>query len=208
MNELLQNIWAGITGASVLEQVATVLGFAGVGLMIRQNLWTFPVGLVQVSIFGWVCFEGRLYSETVLQVMFFGALVYGWVNWTRGHTREKPLPVRWLSARARATWITGTLLLWLGWSTLMHRYTDADLAYADGFVFAVSVASQWLQARKALDNWIGWILANAVAIVVFWLKEYHWFTVLYAGFGVMAVLGFRSWRQSMQGESDGTEAFQ
>ena len=199
VNEFLQNILAGITGATPAEQVATVLGLAGVWLMIRQNVWTFPVGLVQVSIFGWVCFGGRLYSETALQVLFFAALSYGWVHWTRGHNRENPLPVSWLTLRTRTWWIAGTLLLWLGWGTLMDRYAHAALAYADGFVFAVSVASQWLQARKALDNWIGWMIANAAGIGVFWVKGYYWFAVLYAVFGLMAVAGFRTWRQSLRG---------
>jgi nicotinamide mononucleotide transporter len=199
MNEILQSIWSGFTGASALEQIATVLGFAGVWLMIRQIVWAFPIGLVQVALFGWVCFAGRLYSETALQVMFFVALAYGWVHWTRGHDRAHPLPVTWLTPRARTWWIAGTLLLWFGWGTVMHRYTNADLAYADGFVFAVSVASQWLQARKVLENWIGWMIANAVAIGVFWVKGYYWFTVLYAVFGLMAVAGFRAWRRSLGG---------
>jgi nicotinamide mononucleotide transporter len=198
MSEIWSGIWVGIVGASAWEQVATALGLAGVWLMIRQQVWTFPVGLVQVSIFGWVCFEGRLYSETALQVMFFAALVYGWVHWTRGHDRTHPLPVTWLTARARAGWIAGTVLLWLGWGTVMHRYTNADLAYADGLVFAVSVSAQWLQARKALDNWIGWMVANAVAVGVFWTKGYYWFAVLYGIFGLMAVAGFRAWQRTMQ----------
>lgn len=197
MSEILHGIWAGITGASALEQVATVLGLLGVALMIRQNVWTFPVGLVQVAIFGWVCFEGRLYSETALQVMFFAALAYGWVHWTRGRDAAHPLQVTWLSSRARVAWGAGTLALWLGWGALMHR-VGADLAYADAFVFAVSVASQWLQARKQLENWIGWMVANAVAIGVFWTKGYYWFAVLYAVFGLMAVAGFRAWRRTMR----------
>ncbi|MEY3774418.1 MAG: hypothetical protein RLZZ129_1198 [Verrucomicrobiota bacterium] len=197
MSEILHGIWAGITGASVWEQVATGLGLLGVTLMIRQNVWTFPVGLVQVAIFGWVCFEGRLYSEIALQVMFFAALAYGWVHWTRGRDAAHPLPVTWLTSRARVAWGAGTLALWLGWGTLMHR-VGADLAYADAFVFAVSVASQWLQARKQLENWIGWMVANAVAIGVFWTKGYYWFAVLYAVFGLMAVAGFRAWRRTMR----------
>lgn len=197
MSEIFQGIWVGIIGASALEQVATGLGLLGVGLMIRQNVWAFPVGLVQVSIFGWVCFEGRLYSETALQVMFFSALAHGWVHWTRGRDAAHPLPVTRLSSGARVAWGVGTLALWLTWGSVMQR-VGADLAYADAFVFAVSVAAQWLQARKHLENWIGWMVANAVAIGVFWTKGYYWFAVLYAVFGLMAVVGFRAWRRSME----------
>lgn len=196
-----------MTGTSELEQIATVLGVAGVWLMMRQNVWTFPVSLVQVVIFGYVCFEGRLYSETVLQILFFAALAYGWVHWTRGHTADNPLPVRWLSRRGRYGWIAAVLVLWVAWGAIMSR-VGAALAYADAFVFATSVASQWLQARKAIDNWLGWVIANTAGIAVFWRKEYYWFAALYFIFWLMAWGGFTAWRRSMaaSGTSGATAA--
>ena len=75
MNEVVRQIIAGATEASRLEQVATVLGVVFVWLAMRESLWNFPVGLVQAAIFGWVCFEGKLYSETVLQILFVAAMV-------------------------------------------------------------------------------------------------------------------------------------
>lgn len=185
-----------MAGASWLEQIATILGVAGVWLMMRQNIRTFPVSLVQVAIFGYVCFEGRLYSETVLQGMFFVALVYGWVHWTRGHSRENPLPVVWLAHRARLFWMVTVVAVWAVWGAVMFRL-GAALAYADAFVFATSVVSQWLQARKALDNWLGWVVANTVAVIVFWLKQYYWFAALYLLFWFMAWGGFFAWRRTM-----------
>jgi nicotinamide mononucleotide transporter len=194
----LDQIWQGAIGASAPEQIATALGVTGVWLAIRESLWNFPVGLAQVTIFGWVCFHGKLYSEVVLQALFFIALIYGWINWSRGaRDAGRKLPVRRLSARELTAWTVGTLAAWLAWSTAMARFTDAALPYADGFVFAVSVTSQWLQARKALENWLGWLVANTAAIGVFWVKGYHWFAALYFLFGLMAWGGWRAWRRSL-----------
>jgi nicotinamide mononucleotide transporter len=191
---ILESIWQGMIGASVLEQVGTVLGIIGVALMIRRKIWAFPVGLIQVSIFGWVCFHGKLYSETVLQGLFFAALAYGWWHWTHADgVARKELPIQNLSVRATMAWTAATLVLWLAWGTAMHRLTDAALPYWDAFVFAFSVVSQWLQARKALANWVGWLIANTVAIGVFWTKEYYWFAVLYAIFWFMALEGLMAW---------------
>ncbi len=199
MSPILESIWQGMIGASVLEQIGTVLGIIGVGLMIRRNLWAFPIGLIQVSIFGWVCFHGRLYSETVLQSVFFVALAYGWWHWTHADGREvKKLPIQNLSPKATMAWIAATLVLWAAWGTAMHRFTDAALPYWDAFVFAASVVSQWLQARKVLVNWLGWLIANTVAIGVFWVKEYYWFAVLYAIFWFMALGGLKAWAKAFK----------
>lgn len=203
------SIWsqvvAGALGASPAEQFATVLGVVGVWLMMKRSLWAFPAGLVQVAIFGWVCFHGGLYSETALQVMFFCALAYGWWHWTRGRSdTTTELPITRLGGRERLAWAAGVLMLWLVWGAIMRRL-GAAMAWADAFVFAVSVASQVLQARKVLDNWPGWLLANVVAIVVFWIKEYYWFAVLYGIFAVMACGGWREWRRAMAGDAPAAE---
>jgi nicotinamide mononucleotide transporter len=203
MQLILKQILDGAVGATWPEQIATVLGLIGVWLALRESLWNFPVGLVQVAIFGWVCFRGRLYSDAVLQVVFGLALAYGWQHWLRGAEVDRPMPIQRLSRQASIGWIGGCLALWIVWGTGMHRYTDAVLPYGDGFVFASSVASQWLQARKALENWIGWIIANTVAIAVFWIKEFYWFSVLYFVFWLMAWWGLHTWWRSWKAENEG-----
>ncbi len=181
---------------SIWEIIGAVLGVIGVWLMIRRNLWAFPVGLVQVSIFGWVCFQQKLYSETALQVMFFAALAHGWWHWTHPGRGRPELPVTRLGGRVRLAWGAGVLVLWLGWGAVMHRF-GAALAYGDAFVFAVSAASQLLQARKHIENWPGWLAANTAAIGVFAVKELYLFAGLYGIFWLMALWGWREWRRTM-----------
>ena len=36
------------------EALATLLGLVGVGLMVRQHVWAWPVGIVQVTLSAWV----------------------------------------------------------------------------------------------------------------------------------------------------------
>jgi nicotinamide mononucleotide transporter len=193
-----QGVREGLLGAAWIEQLATVLGVTGVWLMMRQIIWAFPVGMVQVSLFAWVCWHGRLYSEVVLQGVFLAVLLYGWIHWARGGSADQPLPVTTLSSRGRVGCAGAVILLWLGWGTLMHRYTDAAFAYADALVLASSVVAQVLQARKKLENWLGWVLANTVAVGVFWLKGWYWFTLLYAIFWLMAWGGWAEWRRSLR----------
>lgn len=185
---------------SPLELIATILGLLGVGLMVRRRLWAFPVGLVQVALFGWVCFQAKLYSETALQGLFFVALAHGWWHWTHPAAGRPERPVTRLSGPARLGWGAATVVVWLGWGALMAR-TDAALPFADAFVFAVSAASQWLQARKHVENWPGWIAANVVGIGVFVAKDLPLFAGLYAVFLVLAIWGWRDWSRAARAEA-------
>ena len=184
---------------SLWEIVGTVLGIVGVWLMIRQNVWGWPVGLVQVAAYAWVFFGAKLYSDAILQVCFFVIQAYGWWHWLCGSRNETPLPVTRLNSVAIAAWIAIGALLSAGWGTLMHRTTDAALPYWDAFILVFSLIAQWLQARKILDNWVGWLVVNTVAIGVYWAKDLRLTSGLYLVFWGMALWGWCEWRASMKG---------
>src|SRR5665213_1928498 len=138
------------------EIIGTVLGVIGVWLMIRQNIWGWPVGLVQVAVYGWVFFDAKLYSDAILQVAFFLIQAYGWWHWLRGAALRQgsggqapaALPVTRLTVPALTAWIAMGAMLSAGWGLFMHHHTDAALPWWDAFILVFSLISQWLQARK------------------------------------------------------------
>ena len=199
---------------SIWEIIGTVLGVIGVWLMIRQNIIAWSVGLVQVAVYAWVFFDARLYSDAILQVAFFLIQAYGWWHWWRGNGaratspatnpragagRAPPtLPVTKLGLSASAGAMVAGAVLTAGWGTLMHRTTDAALPYWDAFILLFSLIAQWLQARKKLECWPGWLLVNTVAIGVYWVKDLRLTAGLYAIFWLMALWGWREWHRSMK----------
>jgi nicotinamide mononucleotide transporter len=194
------------------EIIGTLLGVLGVTLMIRQNVWGWPVGLVQVAVYGWVFYGAKLYSDVILQGFFFVIQGYGWWHWLRanrmrvipptsaergGVAAPPGLPVTRLSAGALIGWIALGTAATAGWGTYMRRTTDAALPHWDAFILVFSLIAQWLQARKKLENWAGWLVVNTVAIGVYWVKELHLTAGLYVIFWVMALWGWREWRRTM-----------
>ncbi|HVT72612.1 MAG TPA: nicotinamide riboside transporter PnuC [Lacunisphaera sp.] len=184
---------------SAWEIIGTVLGVIGVWLMIRQDIWGWPVGLAQVAVYGWVFFDAKLYSDAILQAFFFAIQAYGWWHWLRSPHRatHSELPVTRLSAGAAAWWVAGGMMAAAGWGTFMHRTTDAALPYWDAFILVFSLIAQWLQARKKLENWTGWLGVNTVAIGVYWAKDLRLTSGLYLVFWAMAAWGWRAWRRTM-----------
>lgn len=190
---------------STPEIIGTVLGVVGVALMIRQNVWGWPVGIVQVAISAWVFFEARLYSDVILQGFFVVIQTYGWWHWRHGDDGTRvELPVTRLPRRACAGWLVTGAVLTAAWGELMRRTTDAALPHWDAFILVFSVIAQWLQARKRLENWAGWMVVNVVAVGVYWAKDLRLFAGLYAGFLALAVAGHVAWRRSLRAaEADG-----
>lgn len=186
---------------SPAEITGTVLGVIGVALMIRQNIWGWPVGLVQVAVYAWVFYGAKLYSDAILQGFFFMIQGYGWWHWaqakTNGLSGRLALPVTRLGAAAIAGWIGIGAVATAGWGTFMQRSTDAALPHWDAFILVFSLIAQWLQARKKLECWAGWLVVNTVAIGLFWVRGLQLTAGLYVIFWVMALWGWREWRRTM-----------
>ncbi len=184
---------------SFWEIIGAVLGVLGVWLMIRQNIWGWPVGLVQVAVYAWVFHGAKLYSDAILQVFFFGIQAYGWWHWLRNkHTAaHSNLPVTRLAPVAIAAWVAVGAGATAGWGIYMQRTTDAASPHWDAFILVFSLIAQWLQARKKLECWAGWLVVNTVAIGLFWVRGLHLTAGLYAVFWLMALWGWREWRKSL-----------
>ena len=197
MNGVWTEIWTGLTTASPLDQVNLVLGLVGVWLMIRRHLAAFPVGLAAVTVQGILFFRARYYADATLQVFFFVALAYGWVHWARGGSGTGELAVTRISRRGLFAVIglagVGTLV----WALVARRYTDSVMPFRDAFIAAVSVAAQVLQARKQIENWPFWVVANLVAVASYWAGGLPYTAFLYAIYLGLAVGGWASWQRAL-----------
>jgi nicotinamide mononucleotide transporter len=181
---------------SLPEIIGTALGVLGVWLMIRRNVWGWPVGIVQVAIYAWIFYDAKLYSDAILQIFFFALQIYGWWFWIRGGAQRHEPPVTRLRRAAVVGWIAAGLVLTAvhGWA--MARFTAAALPWWDAFILVFSLIAQWLQARKHLECWAAWMLVNAVAIGVYWAKDLRLTAGLYVVFFGMAVAGHIAWRRA------------
>lgn len=188
------------------EAVAVVFGAAAVALTIRQSLWCWPLGLVQVALYVYVFYQARLYSDMVLHVIYVVLQVYGWYRWRSGE-RGSALPVSYLSLTERAGWSMAIALAASVWGEAMLRYTDAAAPRADAFIAAASLAAQYLLAIKKLENWIVWIVVDVVAIAVYWSRDLRLTSGLYGVFLGLCVLGLVEWRKAYErGRSGGAVA--
>jgi nicotinamide mononucleotide transporter len=184
-----------MTPIEVLAVVATLLS---VWLSVRRNILTWPTGIVGVSAYFVVFLRTRLYADMGLQVLFFVQCCYGWWAWRRSQQRAEP-PIRKLSSRGRAAVIAGVATLSWIVGTLLARYTDASGPYADATASVLSITANQLLARRLLENWVLWIVADALYVGIFLWKGLHLSAGLYALFLGMVIVGLRRWTREYRG---------
>lgn len=180
-----------------IELVAVVLGLISVWLVTRQNVICYPLGIISVFIYIFIFYEVKLYADMGLQVFFVVLQAYGWYEWLYGGVNKTELSVR----RASSTTRTILLLFTASGSAvlgyLLHRYTDAAVPFVDSALTVMSMAGQWLVARKYIENWNVWMVVNIGSIAMYGYKELYFTMALYAVYFGLAIVGYRAWKKEL-----------
>lgn len=181
--------------ASWLEAASFVTGAVCVWLTVRENIWNFPIGLLNVITFSVVFFRAGLFADAGLQVVYFILGCIGWYMWLFGGARHTKLKI----ARASQTEISiiavFVVAMTIGlWKLLSH--VGGSASFWDALTTTLSLASQWLLNRKRLESWIGWIVVDVIYVPLYLYKSLYLTAVLYAVFLCMAVIGLRHWHAS------------
>lgn len=181
--------------ASWLEGVSFVTGAICVWLTVKENVWNFPIGLLNVATFVVVFWRAELYGDAGLQVVYFVLGLIGWYLWLFGGERRTALKVE----RAAATELVVVSLACFAsafalWWVLYHH--TGGVAIWDAITTAISLGAQWLLNRKKLESWIAWIVVDVIYVPLYLYKGLYLTAILYAVFLCMAVMGFMHWRRT------------
>lgn len=183
---------------SFLEIAAVVFSALGVWLTARRNPLCWPVGLVSVALYGWIFFGYKLYSDMLLQGVFAALQLYGWQRWWSGARDEGGVVVEHLPLQRQ---LAGLAIGALGGVLLgyaMLSYTDASFPWLDAALAGFSLVAQVWMARKYVACWWLWIVVDVVYVGMYLAKDLYLTAGLYAGFVVLAALGWRSWQQAVR----------
>ena len=179
---------------------AEIFGFALSLWMVvcnmRVSTLAWPLAIVASLLYFLLFWNGKLYGEAGLQLLFAALALWGWWQWLRGTTNTGvPLPVRHLLPRQRLWAAAATLAAWPLLGLLLKHGTDSDVPFLDALPTAASVTGQVLLGRKFVDNWAVWLAVNIVSVALFAYKGLWLTVVLYGVFAVLSVVGWQAWQR-------------
>lgn len=187
-----------ITLPFALEVTAAIAGFICVFLQTRENVWAWPAGILSVALYAYIFRESSLYSDMILNSIFVILNIYGWWNWLKEGPNKQTVQVTQLTKNGILTWllviVSGTAI----WGYIMDTRTDAAFAYGDAFTTVASLVAQYLLARKVLENWSIWIIANIVSIYIYTQKGLYPTTILFICYLGLSTLGYFTWKRTLK----------
>ena len=181
---------------SLIEWVAVSFGLACVWCYIRENVWSWPTGLIQTILYVWIFYQAKLYSDVLLQFVNIVLVIYGWYYWVHAGPKKEDLPVARIKPRLAAIWLSVICVGTAALGYFMANHTDASYPYWDAAIAMMSLVAQYLLAKKVLECWLIWIVVDVIAIGVYFAKDLHLTSALYLVFLIMATTGFFAWAKT------------
>lgn len=181
---------------TLLEGAAFVTGVTNVWLAARQNVWNWPIGIVNVALYAVLFWQSRLYADAGLQVVYLVLAGYGWWAWLYGGAAHTPLRVQRASRGVLAVAAAAGGIFAFGAGFALHRFTDAAVPWVDSALTGASLVAQYLMTRKYLESWPVWVAADVAYVALFLNRRLYLTALLYAIFVGLAVYAWREWARS------------
>ncbi len=184
---------------SLIEVLGFVTGVGCVWLAARENIWNWPVAIVNAISYIIVFFAAKLYADCGLQMVYVSISICGWWSWRHGGQNRSELPVtrmKWMQTPlfAAATFAcTGALMF------LLRHFTDSSVPFWDALTTSMSLVAQYMLARKIIENWLLWMAADVIYVALYVYKGLYLTAVLYVIFFALCVAGFVRWQRQMGG---------
>jgi nicotinamide mononucleotide transporter len=187
-----------------IEILGAVTGLIYLYFSIKQNIWLWPWGIITSILYIYVFFRAKFYADMSLQFYYLGISAYGWYFWQKGGKKEKGsvLPIIRAKVKEWFLFVLITILLTLISGYGLDHYTDSPLPYWDAFTTAGSIVATWMLARKYLEQWLFWIVIDAVSLGTYIYKGLYPTVILFSVYTGLAVVGYFQWRKEWRKNSE------
>lgn len=177
------------------EVLGFVTGALCVWLVVKENIWNWPIGIANSVFFLILFLEARLYADMGLQVIYIILGFLGWYWWLKGGKNRTALKVEKATLK---TWFYLVPITAIGTYVMMkYLQTIGDAApFLDALTTCMSLAAQYLLTKKYIENWYIWISADVIYIGLYIWKGLWLTGILYGLFLTMCIIGLREWEKA------------
>ena len=192
---------AGIDWVSVVDVAGTLIGLLYLWLEYKASIWLWAVSVIMPIVHGYLYYARGLYADFGMEIYYVLAAIYGYALWVMKSKKNKDKNQR----DAAQTGIThfplrqvplvaiATAGIWAGIYWLLITFTNSNVPVLDSFTTALSVVALWALAQKYAEQWLLWLVVDAVCTGLYIYKQIPFTAGLYGFYTIAAVLGYRKW---------------
>lgn len=178
-----------------LDILGFTVGLVYLYLEIRASIWLWLAGVVMPAIDMVLYFKAGLYADFCMAIYYCLMAAYGFLLWRFGHRAKKKgkMPVTHFPFSLVFPAIAVVGLVWYVIWWILSTQTNSTVPLSDAFTTALSIVAMWALARKYAEQWLLWMVVDAICVVLYVYKGIPFKASIYGIYTVFAVVGYRRW---------------
>lgn len=189
-----------------LEITGALAGLVYLYFSVKQNIWLWPVGLITSAFYIVVFYSSQLYADMSLQIYYLIVSIYGWHHWLlrKDNAYHNSIKISTLLVKDWIIYLSVVIVLTIPFGFILLTIPQklglkpSSVPWWDAFLTAGSIVATWMIARKLLEQWLWWIVIDAISIGVFFYKGLYFTVILFVVNTLMAIIGYIRWKKDLQ----------
>ena len=194
----MPDVFEQLINTSLIEFIAVIAGIISVWFSRKENIWVYPIGLINTIIYIYLSFKFHLLGEATVNFYYTVMSIYGWILWSKKTLQHEHVVT--ISTSSVKEWRNQLLFfaffyvtIFFALSYLKREFAPGAIPWADALASATAFTGMWLMARKKVESWYWWIVTNIASIPLYFVKGLVFTSVFYFVLFVMAVFGLFEW---------------
>lgn len=172
----------------MIEIIAVVFSLLSVVLSIKNNILTWPVGIVGIIFYTILFYQNEIWGNMNLQFLFILQSIHGWYNWGKPNKYK----ISWLENSKNL--ISTTILLTIFVTIILLSIND-KVPYFDGITTSLSIIGIILLSFRKIETWLYWVVADSIFVWFFITEKLYLSALVYFIFLLLAILGLKEWKK-------------
>lgn len=171
----------------ILEIAAVSSSFLYTLLYIQGQPICWAFALVGAAIFVWLCWKKQIIAESLLQLFYVAMAIYGYLKMDAEWSLE-----HWELSTHLTLILIGIFGMNLSYG-LLKKFTKSKMALEDSFTTVFSIIATWVMVNYVHENYLYWMVIDAVSIHLYWKRQLYFGSILYAAYTIMVTAGYFGW---------------
>ncbi len=173
-----------------IELIAVAFSLLFTILFTYGYIICYLFAFLSASIYLILCFNKRIYAESLLQLFYIFTAFYGFLHWSDTGGEISPS----LSTAYHASILGSGLILTALSGALLKRLTNAERPFVDSFTTVFSIFATLLMINLIPENWWYWIVIDLVSIWLYYKRGLYFTAVLFFLYAILAINGLFEWQ--------------
>lgn len=161
------------------------------------------VGILSSIVYVYVFFVAKVYATMGLNLCNVCISIYGFWQWSRGKGQTDGevasthgILYQHLTWRLAGIIFSSFVVIYVFiWYVLKH-YTDSPVPVGDAVVTTIGIVATWMLARRIIEHWIGWIVADTLSVYLYYRLGLYPTMFLYFCYTILAFAGYYMWKKN------------